>query len=62
MGFSRHEYWGGLPFPSPDNLPDPGIELDLLIAGDSLPAELPGKEFLKHIHTKVLTLVIFCGL
>ena len=26
MGFSRKEYWGGLPFPSPEDLPDPGIE------------------------------------
>ena len=26
MGFSRQEYWNGLPFPSPGNLPDPGIE------------------------------------
>ena len=26
MGFSRQEYWSGLPFPSPENLPDPGIE------------------------------------
>ena len=26
MGFSRQEYWNGLPFPSPDYLPDPGIE------------------------------------
>ena len=26
MGFSRQEYWSGLPFPSPDDLPDPGIE------------------------------------
>ena len=26
MGFSRQEYWGGLPCPSPGNLPDPGIE------------------------------------
>ena len=25
-GFSRQEYWSGLPFPSPGNLPDPGIE------------------------------------
>ena len=24
MGFSRQEYWSGLPFPSPGNLPDPG--------------------------------------
>ena len=26
MGFSRQEYWGGLPFPSLGDLPDPGIE------------------------------------
>ena len=26
MGFSRQEYWRGLPFPSPGDLPDPGIE------------------------------------
>jgi len=26
MRFSRQEYWSGLPFPSPGNLPDPGIE------------------------------------
>ena len=27
MGFSRQEYWTGLPFPPPRDLPDPGIEL-----------------------------------
>ena len=26
MGFSRQEYWNVLPFPSPEDLPDPGIE------------------------------------
>ena len=26
MRFSRHEYWSGLPFPSPGDLPNPGIE------------------------------------
>ena len=26
MGFSRKEYWGGLPFPYPRDLPDPGIK------------------------------------
>ena len=30
MGFSRQEYWSGLPFPSPGDLPDPGIKLGLL--------------------------------
>ena len=27
MGFSKQEYWSGLPFPSPGDLPDPGIKL-----------------------------------
>ena len=27
MGLSRQEYWSGLPFPSPEDLPNPGIEL-----------------------------------
>jgi len=30
MGFSRLEYWSGLPFPSPEDLPDPGIKPGLL--------------------------------
>ena len=30
MGFSRHEYWSGLPCPSPGDLPDPGIEPEVL--------------------------------
>ena len=37
MGFSRQEYWSGLPFPSPGDLPDPGIETmslaSLVLAG-----------------------------
>ena len=41
MGFSRQEYWSGLPFPSPEDLPDPGIEpRSPALHGDSLPAEL----------------------
>ena len=44
MGFSRQEYWSGLPFPSPGDLPDPGIEpRSPALQADSLPAELPGK-------------------
>ena len=44
MGFSRQEYWSGLPFPSPGDLPDPGIELrsPALEAG-TLTSEPPGK-------------------
>ena len=44
MGFSRQEYWSGLPLPSPGDLPDPGIELSSpALQADSLPSELPGK-------------------
>ena len=44
MGFSRPEYWNGQPFPSPGDLPSPGIELRFpALQADSLPAELSGK-------------------
>ena len=44
MGFSRQEYWSGLPFPSPGNLPNPGIEpRSLTLYTDALPSEPPGK-------------------
>ena len=40
-GFSRQEYWSGLPFLSPGNLPDPGIQpVSPLLQADSLPTEL----------------------
>ena len=44
MGFSRQEYWSGLPFPSPGHLPDPGIEPGPpALQADSLLSEPPGK-------------------
>ena len=44
MGFSRQEYWSGLPFPSPGDLPDPGIEPGSPASqADALPSEPPGK-------------------
>ena len=44
MGFSREEYWSRLSFPSPGDLPDPGIEAgSLALQVDSLPSEPPGK-------------------
>ena len=44
MGFSRREYWSGLPFPSPGDLPDPGIgPATAALAGRFLTAEPPGK-------------------
>ena len=44
MGFSRQEYWSGLPFPSPRDLPDPGIEpRSLTFQGDALTSAPLGK-------------------
>ena len=45
VGFSRQEYWSGLPFPSPGDLPDPEIELwSPALRADYLPSESPGKD------------------
>ena len=44
MEFSRQEYQGGLPFPSPGDLPNPGIEpRSPALQADTLPSEPPGK-------------------
>ena len=44
MGFSRQESWSELPFPSPGDLPDPGIEPESPpLAAGFFPAEPPGK-------------------
>ena len=44
MGFSRREYWSGLPRPLPGDLPNPGIEPRTPTwQADSLPSEPPGK-------------------
>ena len=48
MGFSRQEYWSGLPFSSPEDLPDPGIEpKSPALQADALTSEPP--------HTNSLT-------
>ena len=50
MEFSRQEYWSGLPFPTPGDLPDPGIELESpALQADSLPSEPLGNS-----HSKTL--------
>ena len=44
MGFSSQEYWSGLPFPSPGDLPNPGIEpRSPALQTDALPSDPPGK-------------------
>ena len=62
MGFFRQEYWSGLPFPSPGDLPNPGIEHSSpALQADALTSEPPGKpkssliseaQFLKPNQTK----------
>ena len=56
MGFSRQEYWNGLPFPSPGDFLDPGIESGSpALQADSLPSEPPGKPMpLKGNHSENL--------
>ena len=51
MEFSRQEYWSGLSFPSPGDLPDPGIEPgSTAFRVDFIPAELPGKGKWKSLN------------
>ena len=72
MGFSSQEYWNGLPFPSPGDLPNPGIESKSpALQADSLPSELqespneihtPQKLILRmmqHTTQKILLLLLF---
>ena len=59
MEFSRHEYWSGLPFPSPGDLPNPGIEAGSpALQADALPSEPPGNSnyFINYILLRILTI------
>ena len=68
MGFSRQEYWSELPFPSPEDLPDPGIEIASLVLpalqADSLYTELSGNvrklklEFLNVISKQFAVIIL----
>ena len=59
MGFPRQEYWIGLPFPSPRDLPDPGIKPGSpSLQADALTSEPPGKprsvvKYLQHFYLSV---------
>ena len=54
MEFSRQENWNGLPFPSPGDLPNPGIEPGSPpLQADALPSELPGKSSFYHPFTNI---------
>ena len=50
MGFSRQEYWSGLPCPPPVDLPDPGIKPGSpTLQVDSFPSKPPGKPSYTHV-------------
>ena len=54
MGFSRQEYWSGLPFPSPGDLPDPGIEHGSPASqADALLSKPPGKSGWLYHHQQI---------
>ena len=73
MGFSQQEYWSGLPFPSPGDIPDPGIKPGSpTLQADSLPSTLvcvferdlhpvPGTELLWSFLSDESNKVIFCS-
>ena len=51
MEFSRQEYWSGLPFPPPGDLPDPGIEPGSpALQVNALPSEPPGKQGIRKMY------------
>ena len=51
MGFSRQEYWSRLPFPTPGDLPNPGIEpTSLALAGRFFTTEPSGKALMSHSY------------
>ena len=53
MGFSRQECWSGVPFPSPGDLPDPGIEpRSPALRADALPSEPLGKVQVNELLNK----------
>ena len=61
MGFSRQEYWSGLPFPSPGDLPDPGIEpRSPALEADALTSEPPGKPYLTHAAKSLQSCPTLC--
>ena len=53
MGFLRQEYWSGLPFPSPQNIPDPGIE-----AASLAPPTLAGAFFINCTTREACSIII----
>ena len=63
VGFSRQEYWSGLPFSSPGDLPDPGIEpRSPALRTDVLTSEPPGgHQYVYVLYTYLFTQVLSYG-
>ena len=62
MGFSRQEYWSGLPFPTPGDLPDPGMEpASPALVGQLFTTEPPGKPLCVYLllSRKVIEFICF---
>ena len=54
-GISQEEYWSGLPFPSPVDLPDPGVKhMSLALSGGFFTTESPGKPLVRFIPRYLL--------
>ena len=62
MGFSRQEYWSGLPFPPPGDLPNRGIKpvspMPLAVQAYPLPAEPSEKPLWIHIHVYTVSTLL----
>ena len=63
VGFPRQEYWSGLPFPPPGDLPDPGMEvMSPALQADSVPLMPPGKSLHSLVVDHLLSQVLLCNL
>ena len=64
IGFSRPEYWSGLPFPCPGDLPDPGIEPmspeSHVLTAEFFTTEPPGKPLFFFFYVSAFFVLCFC--
>ena len=61
MELCRQEYWGGLPFPSPGDLPNPGIKSGSpALQADALPPSHQGSPVFSDLHAQYLTIIGYC--
>jgi len=62
MEFSRQEYWNGLPFPSPGDLSDPGIQPESpALQADSLSSEPPGLSGILNSYVAAKCAIVKCS-